>query len=90
MWSHLTKFVAASLYLNFHMQAFLCSSFMPTSMGHPLGCDVLDVGGYPEVSRHLMLLYCIKGECSYTRAYSKRGGGGAQDTELKCSNHVCV
>ena len=35
--------------VNEMMAAHLCAVFFPCGMGHLLGLDVHDVGGYPEV-----------------------------------------
>lgn len=39
------------LYCNV-LQVHLGAVFMPHGLGHFMGCDAHDVGGYPEVSEH--------------------------------------
>ena len=40
-------------------QVNLCARFMPHGLGHFVGCDVHDVGGYPEVKNNTLYLSLI-------------------------------
>ena len=41
------------------MDVRLGAVFMPHGLGHMMGIDTHDVGGYPEVTRKLLLFYFL-------------------------------
>lgn len=42
------------------MKVHMGSVFMPHGLGHLLGIDVHDVGGYPEVQQNILVLKMLK------------------------------